>query len=190
MMVTLAGSMQVRLANRLGHPTGTFPLTVEALSFTLLSSDIGGSTNTPMIGIRISPSLVSTGQLSVIAVAGGRYEVSSTLNIYSESAAYYATESRWLPYWPDTNAPTIYTLRTLKPPVLSYFTVSATPPKDVNLFFPMRRFVHYVLEYSPDLITWTSMKTNDWTTMGDSFGFTHYSGGNGPKGFYLIRRSL
>ena len=189
MLVTLAGSMQVRLANRLGHSTGTFPLTVEALSFTLLNSDIGGSTNTPMIGIRISPTLVSTGQLSVVAVAGGRYEVSSTLNIYSEASAYYAPESRWLPYWPDTNAPTTYTLRCLKSPVLSDFSIGS-PIKDVFISFPMRRYVRYMVDYSPDLMVWTPMYTNEWSDMGDSFQFTHYGGGNGPKGFYRIGSSL
>ncbi len=190
MQVTLAGSMQVRLANRVGQPTGTYPLTVEALTFTLTEADIGGSTNTPMIGIRISPTIPSTGQLSVAAVAGGRYEVSSTLSIHSETSMYIASEKRWLPYWPDTNAPTTYTLRSLKSPALSSFSVGSAPPKDVYLAFPMRRYVRYVLEYSPDLIAWTPLKTNDWSSGGGSFRFTHSGGGNSPQGFYLIRSSL
>lgn len=189
MLVTLAGAMQVRLANRLGHATGTFPLTVEALSFTLINSDIGGQTNTPMVGIRISPSVSSTGQLAVVAVAGGRYEVSSSLSIFSEAAAYYSIENRWLPYWPDQNAPTTYTLRSLKGPV-SRIAITGTSPKDVYVTFPMRRNVRYVLEHSPDLAGWTPLRTNEWSGMGDSFRFTHYGGGNGPQGFYLIRSSL
>jgi hypothetical protein len=189
MLVTLAGSMQVRLANRLGHPTGTFPLTVEALSFTLTDADIGGNTNTPVIGIRSSPTIPSTGQLSVKALQGGGYEVSSTLYVYSETSM-YAGNGNWLPWWPDTNAPTTYTLRALKPPVLSYFTVASTPPKDVYLSFPMRRYVRHVLEYSTNLTNWTPLLTNQWTTMGDSFRHTHFGGGNGPKGFYLIQSSL
>lgn len=192
MLLTLAGAMQVRLANRVGHPTGTFPLTVETLSFVLTDADIGGDTNTPIVGIRISPTIPSTGQLAVTPIEGGRYQVSSSLSIFSEASMYYPTSptNLWLPYWPDTNAPTSYTLRTLKNPVLSSFSVASTPPKDVSLSFPMRRYVRYVLEYSPDLTAWTPLRTNAWSATGSQFSFTHSGGGDGPKGFYLIRSSL
>lgn len=191
MLVTLAGLMQVRLDNRLGHSTGTFPLTVEALSFVLTDADIGGDTNTPIVSIRISPTIPSTGQLTVADVGGGHYRVSSTLSIYSEASMYYATSSTnfWLPYWPDTNAPTTYTLRCLQGPILSDFSIGS-PGKDVFISFPMRRYIRYTADYSPDLTVWTPKFTNEWSAMGDSFRFTDYGGGNGPKGFYRIGSSL
>lgn len=190
MLVTLAGTMQVRLANRVGHSTGTFPLAVEALQFVLTQADIGGTTNTPLVGIRISPTIPSTGELTVRSLTGGGYEVSSTLTIHSEAAMYYATEGRWLPYWPDQNVPTTYSLNRLKAPSPTTLTFAGTASKDVQIQFPMRRYLRCELLHSADLGIWTPLCTNQWTLGNGDFSFTHPGGGSSSKGFYMIRPSL
>ena len=50
------------------------------------------------------------------SVGGGKYEVNSSLNVYSEADMYYPDQQRWLPYWPDQNVPTLYTLSPLQGP--------------------------------------------------------------------------
>lgn len=192
LLLTLAGSMQVRLTNRLGHATGTFPLTVEALSFTLTLADIGGSTNTPMANIRISPGIISGGQLSVQSAGGGKYEVNSNLSVYSEMAVYYPDQARWLPYWPDQNVPTAYILSPLQGPKEIQLSVVAGSGvnRDVYLEFPMRKYASYIVDRSPDMSGWTPLDTNAWTGAASTFSLVHTGGGNGPKGFYRIRTSL
>jgi hypothetical protein len=156
-MVTIAGNMQVRLAGRLNHPTGTCPLTVEVLSFTLFMSDIGSSSTNAFLNICARSSPVSSGQLAVTAAGGGQYQVTSTLNVYSEAAMNYT--NGWLPWWPDTNAPTRYDLLPLQPPDVSLVCTNDGGPL-AALQFPMRRNVCYVLDRSPDLRTWTPLLTN------------------------------
>jgi len=162
-VVTLGGNMQVRLANRLNQPTGTFPLSVEALTFTLFNSDLdftddnGLPDTNAFLNIRTESSTMSLGQIAVTAVGDGQYQLSSRLNVYSEAAMYFP--NGWLSYCPDTNAPTRYDLLPLQPASVTLACISNAGPW-AELQFSMRRNVCYVLDRSPDLHVWTSLQTN------------------------------
>ncbi len=157
-VVTLGGNMQVRLAGRRGYATGTFPLLVESLSFTLNWADLGMGLSGPFLNSRTMPSPVSGGELSVTALSVSEYEVTGRLTVHSE-AAMYRTD-HWLPYWPDTNRPTHYALLPLQPPpaAISILTNGSAPAASGQ--FQMRRNIRYIFERSSDLRNWTTLETN------------------------------
>ena len=182
--ITIAGNMQVRLAGRLNHPTGTYPLTVEVLSFTLFMSDIGSSSTNAFLNIRTLSSPLSSGQLAVTAAGGGQYQVTSTLNVRSEAAVYY--NNGWLPYWPDTNALTRYDLLPLQAPGLS-LSCTDDPGPSVALQFQMRRNVLYILDHSSDLRAWTPLQTNYSGGCGLGATCNYGEAATNPAGFYRTR---
>ncbi len=184
-LVTIGGHMQVRLTDRLGRPTGVFPLTVDAMSFTLFMSDIGLSGTNAYLNIRARSAPPSAGQIAVTA-AGGQYQVASVLNVHSE-ASLIDNANGWRPYWPDTNAPTRYDLRPLQPPALALVCTNDGPGPAIALRLQTRRNVHCVLDRSTNLRAWTPFQTNYSTGCGLGEACDVSEPRTNPAAFYRTR---
>jgi hypothetical protein len=99
MVVELPGEMTVRLVGKVGKTTGTFLVTVEALTFS----------NESFL-VKLDPGRRSTGAITVTALGGGSYAVECGVDVYSMFSLSIGDPPQWFPLCPDGNAPTHYEL--------------------------------------------------------------------------------
>jgi PKD repeat protein len=125
--LAVPGSMTIRLKNKVGRTTGTFVIQVEAMSFTNTIMDF-------TINIRQDPTRKSQGAITITALGGGQYEITSGIEIYSQISMQDPSTNppTWLSYANDVNAPTHYELHASTCPAagspLALFTWTPSVP--------------------------------------------------------------
>jgi len=114
----LPGSMTARLKGKAGKTTGTFLMTVEAMTFTLVVGDVSAT-------IRQDPAKPASGWISIQDLGSGNYRVDSGLDVFSQ----IGYDGNWAS---DVNAPTHYELGSATCPAASLpvadFTVGTASP--------------------------------------------------------------
>ena len=120
MTIELDGSMTVRIKDKVGKTTGTFVMSVDAMTFNLED----------LATVRQDPAKPSGGFISIADLGNGAYRIDSGLDVYSQIGM-SDDQNRW--YWAsDVNAPTHYELGTATCPAANLpvadFTASPATP--------------------------------------------------------------